>query len=84
MTVEPLFKNYKKENKFIHRQKTQKLYLFLKFWRNREVLSEQTSDSSAFLNAMRLLKVCIQLWTAFFFFHISIRINWNRISGGLL
>jgi hypothetical protein len=27
ITVEPLFENYKKDNRFIHRLKTQKLYL---------------------------------------------------------
>jgi hypothetical protein len=41
------------------------------------------NDSSAFLNP-KCLKVRIQLWTEFFIFHISIRINCNRISEGLL
>jgi hypothetical protein len=29
-------------------------------------------------------KACTQLWTEFFIFHISVRINCNRISEGLL
>jgi hypothetical protein len=48
-----------KDNTFIHRLNIQKLYLF--FERNNaglkklpQVLSEQTSDSAAFLNAMCL------------------------------
>jgi hypothetical protein len=49
-----------------------------------KVLSEQTSDSSSFLNAMCPFNLWTQLWTAFFIFHISIRINFNRISEGLL
>jgi hypothetical protein len=36
--------------------------------KNGQVLSEQTMDSSAFLNVMCLFKVCTQLRTAFFIF----------------
>jgi hypothetical protein len=53
-------------------------------WRNCQDLTEVTSDSSAFLNVICLLKLFIQLWTAFFIFHISNRINYNRITEGLL
>jgi hypothetical protein len=42
-----------------------------------QVLSEQTSDSSALLNVMCLLTVKS-------IFHVSIRINRNRISEGVL
>jgi hypothetical protein len=55
----------------------------MQFWRHCQVLSEQTSDSSAVLNAASF-KVCTQLWTEFLIFHISIRINCNRIGEGLL
>jgi hypothetical protein len=48
-----------KDDTFIHREKNQKLYLFLNMiiqvWKMRQVLSEQTSDSSLFLNAICLL-----------------------------
>jgi hypothetical protein len=47
----------------------------MQVWRNRQVLSEQTSESSTFLNDTRVfLKYVTQLWTAFVIFHISIRI----------
>jgi hypothetical protein len=49
-----------------------------------QLLSQQTSDSSAFLNAMCLLKYVLNYETAFSIFHISIRINCNRITEGLL
>jgi hypothetical protein len=54
----------------------------MQVWRNCQVLSEQTGDSPAFLNAMYLLEVCTQLWTSFF--HILIWFNCNQISEGLL
>jgi hypothetical protein len=40
----------------------------MRVWRNRQVLSQQTSDSSAFLNAMWLFQVFTQLWTTFFIY----------------
>jgi hypothetical protein len=47
------------DSTFIYRQKTQKLYLFfnltLQVWRNCQVLSAKTSDSSAFLTAAMCL-----------------------------
>jgi hypothetical protein len=52
----------------------------MQVWRNRRVLSEQTSDSSASLNVMFLSKYS----TVNSIFHISIRINCNRISEVLL
>jgi hypothetical protein len=48
-----------------------------------QVLSEQTSVSSAFLNVMWLSKVCTQLCTAFLIFRSGLsdfRINCNQIN----
>jgi hypothetical protein len=52
--------------------------------RNCQILSEQTSDSSAFLNVLCLLKYVLNCEQHFFVFHISIQINCNRISMSLL
>jgi hypothetical protein len=56
----------------------------MQVWRTILVLSEHTSDSSALLNAMCLLKYVPNCEEHFFIFNISIRINSNRISEGLL
>jgi hypothetical protein len=53
-------------------------------WRNCQVLSEQTSDSFAFINATCLLKYMYSTMTSIFHFsYISIRINCNRIIEGI-
>jgi hypothetical protein len=48
----------------MHPQKTQKLYLFLnvtmQVWRNCQALSEQTDDSSVFLNPTCFLKYVLK------------------------
>jgi hypothetical protein len=51
---------------------------------NCQVLPEMTSDSSAFLNAMFLLKYIVNCEQRFFIFHISIRIICNSLRDGLL
>jgi hypothetical protein len=57
----------------------------MQVWRNCQVLSEQTSNSSAFLIAMYRLKyVSVLNYCTDSISHVSIRINCNRISDGLL
>jgi hypothetical protein len=58
----------------------------MQVWRNCQVLSAQTSDSSAFLD-VTCLKVCTQLWTERFILRSGLSdiwINCNRFSGGSL
>jgi hypothetical protein len=45
----------------------------MRVWRNCQVLSGQTSDSAAFLNAT--CQVCTKLWRAFFIFRCSLTVT---------
>jgi hypothetical protein len=60
ISLQSLYIKLQKHNTFINWQKTKKLYLFLnlitQLWRDCQISSEQTSNSSAFLNSTCLLK----------------------------
>jgi hypothetical protein len=53
-------------------------------WRKCQAISEQTGDSSAFLPNYVNIIVNIIVNSVSFIFHISVRINFNRIDDGLL
>jgi hypothetical protein len=79
ISVEPLFKNYKK---IIHLFIYRRLRSYVVFECNNaglkklsQVLSEQTSDSSAFLKCHMSFKVYTQLRTAFFIFKSGLTVT---------
>jgi hypothetical protein len=85
ITVEPLFKNCKRESTFIYRYKSQKMNLFLNVImyvsRNCQVFTEQTSGVSAFLSSTCPLKYILNCGQRFSYFSPDYPASGQSVAG---